>query len=137
MKAKDLDIGDARLVLQIEGPNSDKFINEDGSRSFVYAAVAFEYYWISLAHLIKNGAFIFSVQYLAFSLQGSLQSPVFYSFHLLDIVERLPTLKDVIRSVTQNIQLLGMTAMLGVILVYIYSVIAFLFISDSTPFMSD
>jgi len=55
---------------------------------------------------------------------------VFYAFHLLDIVNRLPTLKDVIRSVTLNIQLLGMTAMLGVILVYIYSVIGFLFISD-------
>lgn len=55
---------------------------------------------------------------------------MFYAFHLLDIVNRLPTLKDVIRSVTLNIQLLGMTAMLGVILVYIYSVIGFLFISD-------
>lgn len=59
-----------------------------------------------------------------------LQSPVFYAFHLLDIVERLPVLKNVILSVTMNIKLLGMTAMLGVILVYIYSVIAFLFISD-------
>ena len=101
-RAGDLDIGDARLWLQIQGPYAELFMS-DGKRSFGHTAVAFEYYWISLSHLIKNGNFIFSIQYLAFSLQGMLQSPVFYAFHLLDIVERLPTLKDVIKSVTMNI----------------------------------
>jgi len=74
LKVVDLDIGDARLVLQLEGPNSDKFkLNSETEEvSFHYAAVSFEYYWISLSHIIKNGNFIFSVQYLAFSLQGSL-----------------------------------------------------------------
>ena len=120
-------MGDARMVLQLYGPEE---FEENGSYSFGSLAVAFEYYWISLAYLMKDGNFLFSVQYLAFSLQGMLQSPVFYAFHLLDIVNRLHTLKDVIRSVTMNIQTLGMTAMLGVILVYIYGVIAFLFIPD-------
>ena len=55
---------------------------------------------------------------------------MFYAFHLLDLVNRFKTLKDVIRSVTMNIRQLLMTAMLGVILIYLYSVIAFLFISD-------
>ena len=59
-----------------------------------------------------------------------LQSPVFYAFHLLDVIERFPTLKDVIRSVTMNIKQLLMTAMLGVILIYLYGVIAFMFIPD-------
>ena len=74
LKVTDLDIGDARLVLQLEGPKSDKFKlnSETDEYSFHYAAVSFEYYWISLSHIIKNGNFIFSVQYLAFSLQGSL-----------------------------------------------------------------
>ena len=68
--------------------------------TFYWNVVKFEYYWISLSHLIKSGGFVFAIQYLAFSLQGMFQSPVFYSFHLMDVVNRFPTLKDVIRSVT-------------------------------------
>ena len=73
---------------------------------------------------------MFAIQYLAFSFQGLFQSPVFYAFHLLDVIERFPTLKDVIRSVTMNISQLLMTAMLGLILIYNYGVIAFMFIPD-------
>ena len=103
---------------------------EEGKFNFHHNALKFEYYWVSLSNLINCGGFIFAVQYLAFSLQGLLQSPVFYAFHLLDVIERFPTLKDVIRSVTMNIKQLLMTAMLGVILIYLYGVIAFMFIPD-------
>ena len=59
-----------------------------------------------------------------------VQSPVFYSLHLLDVVNRFKTLQDVIKSVTTNLSQLLLTAMLGVIIIYIYGVIAYLFISD-------
>ena len=86
------------------------FLDENGKYDFYYNAVRFEYYWVSLSTLINNGSFVFSLQYLVISLQGLLQSPVFYSFHLLDLINRLPTLKDVIRSVTMNMKQLLMTA---------------------------
>lgn len=130
IKIQDIEVYQARQFLTIEGPYSSVFCDEDGKFYFYHNAVKFEYYWVSLSVLINNGAFIFSIQYLAFSLQGLLQSPVFYAFHLLDIIQRFPTLKDVIRSVTMNIKQLLMTAMLGVILIYLYGVIAFMFIPD-------
>ena len=76
-KAHNLDIGEARLVLQLEGPNSPVFLYEDKEKEVIrtdmhHLAVKFEYYWVSLSFLMKNGGFIFSIQYLAFSLQGML-----------------------------------------------------------------
>ena len=106
------------------------FLDENGKYDFYYNAVRFEYYWVSLSTLINNGSFVFSLQYLVISLQGLLQSPVFYSFHLLDLINRLPTLKDVIRSVTMNMKQLLMTAMLSMIVIYLFAVFAFMFISD-------
>ena len=72
-KAHNLDIGEARLVLQLEGPNSSVFLYEDKEKETIrtdmhHLAVKFEYYWVSLAFLMKNGGFIFSIQYLAFSM---------------------------------------------------------------------
>lgn len=131
IKAEDLEVYQARMFLNIEGPYSSVFqSDEEGKFNFYHNALWIEYYWVSLSTLIKCGGFVFSIQYLAFSLQGLLQSPVFYAFHLLDVIERFPTLKDVIRSVTMNIKQLLMTAMLGVILIYLYGVIAFMFIPD-------
>lgn len=69
--------------------------------------------------------------YLAFSVQGSIQSPIFYSFHLTDVVNRFPELQSVIQSVTLNGDQLLMTAMLGVMIIYIYSAIAFIFVYDT------
>lgn len=130
IKVEELEVYQARQFLTIEGPYSSVFLGEDGSFNFHHNAVKFEYYWVSVSNLINCGGFVFAIQYLLFSIQGLLQSPVFYSFHLLDVIERFPTLKDVIRSVTMNIKQLLMTAMLGVILIYLYGVIAFMFIPD-------
>ena len=63
-----MDIGIARTVLQVEGPDSSAFLNDNNEKVMGHLAVWFEYYWISLAHLMKNGGFLFSIQYLAFSL---------------------------------------------------------------------
>lgn len=80
---------------------------------------------------MQNGGFVFILIYLAFSLQGLFQSPIFYSFHLLDVVNRFPQLQNVIQSVTLNGNQLLMTAMLGIIIIYIYSAIAFIFLFDT------
>merc|ERR1712216_597045 len=91
----------------------------------------FEYYWISLTFLISSNEFIFNVMYFVFSIQGLLQSPVFYSFHLLDVINRFGALQDVIKAVTVNLNQLLMTSMLGAILIYNFAIFIFLFMSDN------
>ena len=85
MKGKELPLQAARVLLLTSGPYAAAFVHE-GRRNFGYSAVAFEYKWICLSFLMQNGSFVFCLIYLAFSLQGLFQSPIFYSFHLLDVV---------------------------------------------------
>ena len=80
---------------------------------------------------MQDPQFIFSIAYMAFSFQGLVQSPLFYACHLADVVNRSSALKNVVSAVTINGKSLLMTAMLGTILIYIYSVFAFIFIADT------
>ena len=113
-----------------EGPEHPAFYDSNGKQNFYYLALYFEYKWICLSYLMQDSDFIFSVAYLAFSLQGLIQSPLFYSCHLADVVNRFPQLKNVIASVTLNGKSLLMTGMLGLIIVYIFSAFGYVFIND-------
>jgi hypothetical protein len=44
---------------------------------------------------------------------------------ILDVVYRVPTLRNVLTAVTKNWELLAMTCILGMIIIYIYSLIGF------------
>ncbi len=85
IRAKELPIQAVRVLLLTEGPYHPAFY-EKGERNFVFWAVEFEYKWICLSLMMQNGEFVFILLYLAFSLQGIFQSPLFYSFHLLDVI---------------------------------------------------
>lgn len=89
MRVKDLPLQAVRTLLLTEGPKHPAFY-ENGVRSFGFRAVEFEYNWICLSYLMQDSGFIFSVSYMAFSLQGLVQSPIFYSCHLADVVNRFP-----------------------------------------------
>ncbi|KAI8621777.1 hypothetical protein BC830DRAFT_1163501 [Chytriomyces sp. MP71] len=56
-----------------------------------------------------------------------LQFPSLYAIHLLDFMYRDAVLQGVIASVTMNWSSLSKTVILGVIIIYIYSVIGFVF----------
>ena len=68
--------------------------------------------------------------FIMLTVLGMEVSHIFFSFQLLDVVNRFPTLRNVIMSVTQNKDQLLMTAMLGVIIIYIFSTFGFTFIYD-------
>lgn len=57
---------------------------------------------------------------------------IFFSYvsQLLDVIFREETLLNVIRSVTRNGRSIILTAMLALILVYMFSLVAFLFLKD-------
>ena len=55
---------------------------------------------------------------------------VFDARQLLDILYREETLLNVVRSVTKNGRSILLTAVLGVILIYLFSIIGFIFFQD-------
>ena len=52
---------------------------------------------------------------------------LFHSWQLFDIVWRYDTLLNVLKSVTQNLKSILLTAVLAVILIYLYSILGYLF----------
>lgn len=65
--------------------------------------------------------------YLAACFLGLTIHPLIYSLLLFDIVASEETLRSVIRSVTRNWQSIIMTGLLALILVYLFSIIGYLF----------
>jgi len=73
---------------------------------------------------------VYHLSYVFTSLLGLLllpDAPYFFAFQLLSIVVRNDILKYVIRSVTTNYKSLLLTALLAFVVIYIYSIIGFLF----------
>lgn len=90
LKIEDLSLLAARTLLLTEGPDHPAFRDSKGRMYFNYTALYFEYKWINLSFLMQDSDFIFALAYLAFSMQGLIQSPIFYTLHLADIVNRFP-----------------------------------------------
>uniref|UniRef100_A0A915JZJ7 Uncharacterized protein n=1 Tax=Romanomermis culicivorax TaxID=13658 RepID=A0A915JZJ7_ROMCU len=65
--------------------------------------------------------------YLCLCILGLCVHELFYSILLLDVVLCEETLRNVIRSVTRNWRSIALTTMLAVILVYLFSVIGYIF----------
>jgi hypothetical protein len=84
----------------------------------VYNIYSTWYYLTDMAILVHMIYFIFAVC-------GNLVSPFFLCLHLFDLVYRSETLKNVLRAVTFNGQQLLMTAMLCLIIIYVYAIIGF------------
>ena len=75
--------------------------------------------------------FIFLQQlFVLFSLAGTLLSPYFFAFHLVNIVNNNQLLQGVIQAITQNGRSLLWVAILGLVFIYIYALIAFAFLRD-------
>uniref|UniRef100_A0A183UJY7 RYDR_ITPR domain-containing protein n=1 Tax=Toxocara canis TaxID=6265 RepID=A0A183UJY7_TOXCA len=65
--------------------------------------------------------------YLSVCFFGLIGHPLVYSLLLFDIVASEETLRNVIRSVTRNWQSIIMTGLLALILVYLFSIVGYLF----------
>ncbi|XP_071082812.1 inositol 1,4,5-trisphosphate-gated calcium channel ITPR1-like isoform X3 [Haliotis cracherodii] len=80
--------------------------------------------------ILTDFEFIYHVIYLLLSVLGLCVHEFFYSLLLLDVVYREETLLNVIKSVTRNGRSIVLTAVLAVILIYLFSIIAFIFFRD-------
>lgn len=74
---------------------------------------------------------LFYTLYLLFAVFGTFLSPLFFAFHLLDILYRYPSLQNVIKSVTIPKKALLVTSLFSLILVYYFGIIAYAYFSDS------
>lgn len=72
----------------------------------------------------------YHLTYMVFCFLGILFHPFFFSILLLDVVYREETLLNVIRSVTRNGRSIILTAVLALILVYMFSIIGYMFFKD-------
>jgi len=87
-------------------------------------ALAPAYVW-TLFFLIGDFLTFYYIMYLIFSILGNTVSLSFFCFHVLDIAVRIKLLNYVVKSVTVNIGQVLATLLLGLLLVYIYAVLAF------------
>uniref|UniRef100_A0A8C3MPA1 Inositol 1,4,5-trisphosphate receptor n=1 Tax=Geospiza parvula TaxID=87175 RepID=A0A8C3MPA1_GEOPR len=80
--------------------------------------------------VIMDMAFLYHVAYVLVCMLGLCVHEFFYSFLLFDLVYREETLLNVIKSVTKNGRSIILTAVLALILVYLFSIVGFLFLKD-------
>ncbi|KZC07542.1 Inositol 1,4,5-trisphosphate receptor type 1 [Dufourea novaeangliae] len=84
----------------------------------------------SIEQIVTNVEILYHISYLIFCVLGICMHPFFYSVLLFDVVYREETLLNVIRSVTRNGRSIILTAVLALILVYMFSIIGFMFFKD-------
>ncbi|XP_043461353.1 inositol 1,4,5-trisphosphate receptor isoform X1 [Leptopilina heterotoma] len=84
----------------------------------------------NIEHIITDVELLYHLLYLIFCVLGIFVHPFFYSVLLFDVIYREETLLNVIRSVTRNGRSIILTAVLALILVYMFSIIGFMFFKD-------
>lgn len=70
------------------------------------------------------------VAYLILCISGLFVHPFFLSVLLFDVINREETLLNVINSVTKNFRSIFFTTFLAIILVYLFSIVGFVFFQD-------
>ncbi|XP_072946066.1 inositol 1,4,5-trisphosphate receptor [Epargyreus clarus] len=84
----------------------------------------------STRHVITDPELLYHGVYLLFCFLGICCHPFFFSVLLLDIVYREETLLNVMRSVTRNGRSILLTAVLALVLVYMFSIVGYMFFRD-------
>lgn len=77
--------------------------------------------------VVTDFEFMYHIGYLGLCVLGLCVHEFFYSLLLLDVVYREETLLNVIKSVTRNGRSIILTAILAVILIYLFSILGYIF----------
>ena len=94
-------------------------------------AMSTKHYWFILLCLVSEPSFLALLGMVITSILGVVVSPLFLTVHLFSIVSGSTVLQSVIRSITKNGKSLLLTGLLAVFVIYMFSVIGFLFFQDS------
>uniref|UniRef100_A0A3Q3ES36 Inositol 1,4,5-trisphosphate receptor n=1 Tax=Kryptolebias marmoratus TaxID=37003 RepID=A0A3Q3ES36_KRYMA len=80
--------------------------------------------------MVMDVEFLYHLAYVLISTLGLFVHELFYSILLFDLIYREETLFNVIKSVTRNGRSILLTAVLALILVYLFSIVGFLFLKE-------
>jgi len=80
-------------------------------------------------YLMSDTEFVYHFLFLFFSCLG-FPYPPFFAFHMLDLSLRNPTVESVLKAVTLNGKAILLTGFLVLVIIYIYSMVAFFSFSD-------
>ena len=106
----------------------------------VFVAHALENAYKGPSDLVKDTELLFLTAAFIASCFGLTVSPLFFCFHLLDIVNKSMTLQAVFRAVTLNGTSILLTAIFGFIVIWIYAILGYAFLagdSGSSYFLSE
>ncbi|XP_039761003.1 inositol 1,4,5-trisphosphate receptor isoform X1 [Pararge aegeria] len=84
----------------------------------------------STRSVVTDPELLYHGVYLIFCFLGICWHPFFFSVLLLDLVYREETLLNVMRSVTRNGRSILLTAVLALVLVYMFSIVGYMFFRD-------
>jgi hypothetical protein len=91
-------------------------------------SIGFAYYYCCTFDSFCDGKVMFYSVYEACAFAGLVAKLHYaYTFHLMDLIVQSPTLLNVVKAVTNPIQQLTMTTILGVMIIYIFAIFAFYF----------
>ena len=85
---------------------------------------------LTLYFTLSNIDVLYHLLYMIFSILGIAYNPLFFSLHLLDVLYRYPSLQNVIKSIVLPRKSLILTFILILILIYLFSIWAFLGFSE-------
>ena len=89
-------------------------------------------FWLtSFGFVFMDGKGLFFAACMLAAVLGIVHSPFWFAFHLLDVITKSKDLQNVFKAVTQNGRSIMMTAVFGVIIVYIYAIVGYVYLSDS------
>jgi inositol 1,4,5-triphosphate receptor type 1/inositol 1,4,5-triphosphate receptor type 3 len=78
--------------------------------------------------LLKEVDVLFYLLYLVFSILGTIFNPLFFAFHLLDVLYRFPSLQNVIKSITTPRWPLLLSFIFLLIIVYFFSIVGYTYL---------
>ncbi|KAL4715953.1 hypothetical protein ACJJTC_013253, partial [Scirpophaga incertulas] len=84
----------------------------------------------STRNVLTDPELLYHCVYLVICFLGICCHPFFFSVLLLDIIYREETLLNVMRSVTRNGRSILLTAVLALVLVYMFSIVGYMFFRD-------
>ncbi len=129
---KQMSIEHTHLILMCKGPQAEEFNMKKGEPDYGNLWTKLEINLFNVYFFLQDGLFQYYVLYFGISFLGFYSNELFYSFHLLDVIQRFPTLANVTRAITMNWQQLLMTFGLMLILSYVYATVQYFYIMETT-----
>jgi hypothetical protein len=114
-----------------KGPECAEFNMDKTKRDYGNMLTKLETQLYDIYFFLKDTTFQYYVLYFGISFLGFNSNELFYSFHLLDVIQRYPTLANVTKSITMNWQQLLLTFVLMLILMYIFTTMIFFYVMET------